>query len=275
MHSLKVTAPVDVKTLYVFDVHCTTTKKHDALTLTSLAAPASADGTDDSAGADDSTDNAPGDSNEDSSLNEQAAIGAFEAATGKQQAVMLAWLIDPDPNRPMNSVHQLAGVSRGYAGRVLEQYEDTVAALGVEIEQGDSSLDTLAERAEIDHETALDEAALAASNHEQTASDDDSASASVAAGEGEASAEADADDDATADATAETEVETMRTGDVEADTDADSDSDAPVAGLAKTLAVLEDAARADMAGTPPSRRSTVPPSANCTRFASSRTVSIR
>ncbi len=30
VHSLKVTALVDVKTLYVFDVHCTTTKKHDA-----------------------------------------------------------------------------------------------------------------------------------------------------------------------------------------------------------------------------------------------------
>jgi IS5 family transposase len=30
VRSLKVTALVDVKTLYVFDVHCTTTKKHDA-----------------------------------------------------------------------------------------------------------------------------------------------------------------------------------------------------------------------------------------------------
>ena len=29
VRSLKVTALVDVKTLYVFDVHCTTTKKHD------------------------------------------------------------------------------------------------------------------------------------------------------------------------------------------------------------------------------------------------------
>jgi IS5 family transposase len=30
IRSLKVTALVDVRTLYVYDVHCTTTKKHDA-----------------------------------------------------------------------------------------------------------------------------------------------------------------------------------------------------------------------------------------------------
>ena len=210
----------------------------EALTLTSIGRPDESDNAD--AGTEDSTKDATDDSIEDETLDEQRALAAFAAATGKQQAVVLAWLVDPDPDRSMASVNQLAGVSQGYTGRVLEQYEETVTRLGVMIEDGILTPSELSERADIDHEADL---SVRGGETHAAATDDGTEPRGRSTGgrDGGSTGPRDASTHAQeSDVTGElSEIESR-------------DGDRAIVGeLATAMAVLEDAARADVAVAPP------------------------